>query len=73
MFLALLFSLFTFSDLIWLDSCPQINIRQDQVNSLVFGSNRPYFKQKQKNNITKFGPSGFFLIYYFLIFENKRK
>ena len=25
---------------------------RDQVNLFVYGPNRPYFKQKQKNNIT---------------------
>ena len=43
---------------------------RDQVNLLVYGPDRPYFKQKQKN-ITKFRPTGFFLIYYFLLFEKK--
>ena len=28
--------------------------RRDQVNLLVYGPDRPYFKQKQKNIITKF-------------------
>ena len=32
---------------------------QHQVNLLVYGPNRPYFKQKQKNNIIKFWPTGF--------------
>ena len=27
----------------------------------------------QKNNVTKFWPTGFFLIYDFLLFEKKRK
>ena len=31
-----------------------LTLRQDQVNLLVYGSDRIYFKQKQKNNITKF-------------------
>ena len=35
-------------------------LRQEQFNLLVYGSARPYFKQKQKNNITKFWPAGFF-------------
>ena len=35
-------------------------IRGDQVNFLVYGPDRPYFKQKQKNNITKFWPTGLF-------------
>ena len=48
-------------------------IRRDQVNLLVYGPNRPCFKQKQKNNITKFWPSGSFLICYFLLFENKKQ
>ena len=34
--------------------------RRDQVNFLVYGSDRPYFKQNQKNNITKFWLTGFF-------------
>ena len=46
-------------------------LRRDQVNLLVYARNRPYFKQKQKNNITKFWPTGLFLIYYFLLFEKK--
>ena len=32
-------------------------LRQGKVNLLVYGPNRPYFKQKQKNNITKFWPT----------------
>ena len=48
------------------------DVWRDQVNLLVYGPNRPYFKQKQKNN-TKFGPTGFFLIYYFLLFEKKKE
>ena len=28
--------------------------RRDQVHLLVYGPDRPYFKQKQENNITKF-------------------
>ena len=49
-------------------------LRQDQVNLLVYGPDRPYFKQKQKkNSITKFWPTGFFLIYYFLLFEKKER
>ena len=50
-----------------------LNIRQDQVNLLVYGPNRPYFKQKQENNITKFWPSGFFTVYYTLLFEKNKK
>ena len=38
---------------------------------MVYGPDRPYFKQKQKNNITKFWPTDFFLIFYFLLFEEK--
>ena len=30
-------------------------VRRDQVNLLVYGPDRPYFKQKQKNNIQNFG------------------
>ena len=44
-------------------------IMRNQVNLLVYRPDRPYFKQKQKNNITKFWATGFFLIYYFLLFE----
>ena len=47
-------------------------LRQSKVNLLVFRPDRPYFKQKQKNNIPKFWPAGFFLIYYFMLFEEKR-
>ena len=43
--------------------------RRDQVNLLVYGPDQPYLKQKQKN--IKFWPTGFFLIYYFLLFEIK--
>ena len=32
----------------------------DQVKLLVYGPDQPYFKQKQKNNITKFWLTGFF-------------
>ena len=32
----------------------KFHIRRDQVNLLVYGPGRPYFKQKQKNDITKF-------------------
>ena len=35
-------------------------VRLDQVNLLVDRPDRPYFKQKQKNNITKFWPTDFF-------------
>ena len=35
-------------------------VSSDQVNFLVYGPERPYFKQKQKNNITKFWPIVFF-------------
>ena len=34
-------------------------LRQNKVNLLVYGSDRPYFK-KQKSNITNFLPTGFF-------------
>ena len=47
-------------------------LKQDKVNFLFYEPNGPYFKQKQKINITKFWPSDFFLIYYFLLFEEKR-
>ena len=46
-------------------------VRRDQVNLLVYGHDRLYFKQKRKNDVTKFWSTGFFLIYYFLIFEKK--
>ena len=35
-------------------------IRPDQVNLLVYGPDLLYFKQKRKNNITKFWPTGLF-------------
>ena len=38
-----------------------------------YGPDRPYFKQKQKNNLTTFWPIEFFLIYYFLLFEKINK
>ena len=44
----------------------------DIVNLLVYGPDRPYFKQKKKNNITNCWPTGGFFIYYFLLFEEKR-
>ena len=47
-------------------------IRRDQVNLLVNGPDQPYFKQKQKNNIAKFWPTGVFNL-LFLIFEKKTK
>ena len=42
--------------------CSIKNRKRDQVNLLVCRPNRSYFKLKQKNNITKFWPNGFFLI-----------
>ena len=35
-------------------------LRQDQVNLLLYRLNQPHFKQKQKNDITKFSPTDFF-------------
>ena len=35
-------------------------LKQNKVNVLVYWPDRPYFKQKQKNNITNFWPTGFF-------------
>ena len=49
-----------------------LSIRRDQVNLLVNGPDQPYFKQKQKNNIAKFWPTGVFNL-LFLIFEKKTK
>ena len=43
-------------------------IRWDQVNLLVYGLDRPYFKQKKKTLA-----NWIFLIYYFLLFEEKNK
>ena len=37
-------------------------LTQDMVNLLVGGTDQPYFKQKQKNNITKCWLTGLFLI-----------
>ena len=34
--------------------------RRDQDDLLVYGPDQPYFKSKQKNNVTKFLPTGFF-------------
>ena len=48
-------------------------LRRGQVNLLVYGPDRPYFKQKQKIMLQNFGQLAFFLIYYFLLFEKKRK
>ena len=42
-------------------------LRWDQVNLLVYGPDRPYFKQK------KTLANWLFLIYYFLLFEKKKK
>ena len=43
-------------------------LKAKQVNLLVYGPNRPYFKQKQNNDITKFWSTGFFksIIFCFL-------
>ena len=41
------------------------------IDLLVNGFDRPYFKQKQKSNITKLQPTGFFKNYYFLLLEKK--
>ena len=38
-----------------------LSLRRDQVNLLVYWPDRPYFKQKQKNYITTFWPTSFFL------------
>ena len=43
-----------------LQSKVQRNIRQDQVNLLTYGPDRPYFKQKQKKNAKNFGQLDFF-------------
>ena len=48
-------------------------LRRNQVNLLVNRPDRPYFKQKRKSNITTFWPTGFFKIYYFLLFEKKKE
>ena len=48
-------------------------LRRDQVNLLVYGPNRPCFKRKQKNNITKIWLTGFFLIYFLLSDFRKKK
>ena len=53
-----------------LTKCP---IRRDQVYLLVYRPDRSYLKQNQKNNITKFSPTGFFLNLLFLFFEKKKK
>ena len=45
----------------------------DQINLLVYGPDRPYFKEKQKKNITKFWASTIYLIYYILLFEKRKK
>ena len=45
-----------------------------QVNILVCGPDRPYFKQKQKNNITKFWQIDFFkLLFCFFVFNKRNK
>ena len=48
-------------------------IRRDQVNVLVYRPDRPYFKQKKKNNITKFWPFGFFFYFIFCFLKKKKK
>ena len=45
--------------------------RRDQVNLLVYGPDQPYFKQKQKNNITKLCSTGLFLNLLFFAFWKK--
>ena len=49
------------------------SIRWDQFNLLVNGPHRPYFKQKQKHNITKFWLTGFFLNLIFSAFWKKKR
>ena len=49
------------------------SIRWDQFNLLVNGPHRPYFKQKQKHNITKFWLTGFFLNLLFSAFWKKKE
>ena len=44
------------------------SIRREQVNLLVYEPDRPYFKQKQKNDITKFWLTGLFLNLLFSAF-----
>ena len=58
--------------IIEIDISSKKRIRQDQVNLLIYCPERIYFKQKQKNNVTKFWPTGFFLSYYFLLFEKTK-
>ena len=43
-------------------------VRLDQVNLLVYELDRPYFKQKQKNNITKMLTNWLFLNTLFAAF-----
>ena len=43
-------------------------LRLDQVNLLVYELDRPYFKQKQKNNITKMLTNLLFLNIFFAAF-----
>ena len=38
----------------------EIDLRCDEVNLLVYGPDRPYFKQKQKNTTIKFWSNAFF-------------
>ena len=49
------------------------SMRWDQFNLLVNGPHRPYFKQKQKDNITKFWLTGFFLNLLFSAFFLKKE
>ena len=43
----------------------------DIVNLLVYGPDRPYFKQKKKNNITNCWPTGVFLSIIFCFLKKK--
>ena len=43
-------------------------VRRDQAKLLVYGPTDPILSKNRKNNITKFWPTDFFLIYYFLLY-----
>ena len=46
-------------------------IRREQINLLVYGPDRPYFKQKQKNNTKTFWPIGLFFYSFIFCFLQK--
>ena len=51
----------------------RLTLGRDQVNLLVYGPDRPYFRQKQKTNIAKFWQTGFLKNPLFSAFFFKKK